>query len=67
MRDGESEGRFVKSDERTPRVCVVSSGAGFGVAPFCFLRGYTTSEGGLNENSITTDLSHESVEQVLET
>jgi hypothetical protein len=56
----------VKSDERMPRVCVVSSGAGFWVALFCFLRGYTTSEGGLNEKSIKTDLSHESMEQVLE-
>lgn len=36
MRAGESEGRFVKSDERVPRVCVVSSGEEDCVAPFCF-------------------------------
>ncbi len=39
MRVGESEGRFVKSDERMPRVCVVSSGAEDCMVPFCFFKG----------------------------
>jgi hypothetical protein len=44
MRAGESEGRFVKSDERMPRVWVVSSGAETCVAFLGLFRGYITSE-----------------------
>jgi hypothetical protein len=62
MRAGESEGRFVKSDERIPRVCVVSSGAENCVAFFGLFRGYTTSDGELSTDPIKADLSHEGVE-----
>lgn len=61
MRAGESEGRFVKSEERMPRVCVVSSGAETCVAFFGLFRGCTTSEGELT-NTIKADLSHKGVE-----
>jgi hypothetical protein len=47
MRAGESEGRFVKSDERMLRVCVVSSGAEDCVAPFCFFKGYNCFRRGM--------------------